>query len=157
MSIGPAGERGKTGDHGQTGEAGHIGATGKTGAQGPQGRSGLRGRALTWVQALVMFLLIVLIGLVMAFTFERQQARLETNQVAIQENSNKIAEERYLGCLGGVQIISKFNTKNRRLAEIERSLLQDPAVTPLGKRIAKERIKAYEDTIIVLPEPACRR
>lgn len=171
MSLrGPAGERGKTGDHGQHGDTGDEGArghqgqqgvqghTGNQGAQGkpgPQGIQGLRGRALTWTQALVMFLLIVLIGLVMAFTVERQQQRLATQQAAlavaqnrIEENSAKIAEERYLGCLGGVQIIKKFNDKTRSMIAVERRS-NDP--------LAKERIKAYQKGLITLPDPACRR
>lgn len=141
-TIGPAGERGKTGDHGQRGDRGD------TGKQGIQGKPGLRSRSLTWIQALVMFLLIVAIGLVMAFTFERQQQRLQAQQNAIEENARRIAEERYLGCLGGVQIIQKLNAQTKGLIEVER---RHPTA------VSKERIKAHEQGLITLPDPACRR
>lgn len=174
MSLrGPEGERGRTGDHGQhgdtgdtgapgavgltgeTGEAGEPGVQGRQGRQGIQGQPGLRGRALTWTQALVMFGLVVLIGLVMTFTVERQQDRLEAqqnelakNQALILANSERIAEDRFRSCLGGVQIIDKFNQKNRMLIEVERRS-KDP--------LAKDRINAYQKALITLPVPACQR
>lgn len=162
--IGPAGERGKTGDHGQRGDAGdegirgyqgQQGIQGLQGRQGVQGVQGLRGRSLTWSQALIMFLLIVLIGVVMSFIVERQQTRLAEQQAAlaiaqnrIEENSEKIREERYIGCLGGVQIIEKFNAKTQSMIDVERRS-KDP--------LAKERIEAYKKGLITLPDPACRR
>lgn len=165
MSLrGPEGERGRTGDHGQHGDTGDEGARGyqgqqgirgAQGQQGIQGVPGLRGKALTWMQALMMFLLIVLIGMVMAFTVERQQRRLAEQQIQlaiaqgrIEENSRKLAEQRYLGCLGGVQIINKFNAKTQGMIDVEERS-KDP--------LAKDRIKAYKKGLITLPDPACQR
>jgi hypothetical protein len=159
--VGPAGERGKTGDHGQHGDTGEEGARGHDGPQGIrgvpgiQGKQGLRGRALTWTQALMMFLLIVLIGVVMAYAVERQQNRLEDaqadlarQQTEIEANTRKIAEQRYRSCVSGVEIINKFNMKNRMLIAVERRNTKDP--------LAKARIKAYQKALIDLPTPACQ-
>lgn len=161
FGLGSAGERGPRGDHGQSGDEGPIGAAGEpgaagaTGARGRQGPAGVRGRSLTWVQALVMFLLIVLIGVVLSVRAERhddlieiQQRNLAEQQAKINANAARIAENRYRGCLAGVQIIEKFNAQTRELIEIEKRS-DDP--------LAKERIKAHEKGLILLPSPACQR
>jgi hypothetical protein len=184
LSSGPTGERGKTGDHGQRGDTGdvgdrgptgRIGETGETGEAGGQGRpgrigdtgetgargipgepgkQGMRGRSLTWVQALVMFGLVVLIGVSMGFALERQQHRLEQQQQLLGEqqarsmrNSERISENRYQSCLNGVRIIERFNDQLRELAEIERRNTRDP--------LARDRVRAYESGI--QPIRACQR
>jgi septal ring-binding cell division protein DamX len=141
-------ERGRQGDHGQDG------VEGPRGIQGIQGKPGLRSRSLTWVQALVMFLLIVMIGIVLSYRAEQNSRRIEETQRQQAEqqkdiiaNSARIAEERYRSCAGGVQIIERFNRQMRDLVEIERRNTKDP--------LAKERIKAYEDG--VQPVRVCRR
>jgi hypothetical protein len=58
--------------------------------------------------------------------------------------------DRYVGCLGGVQIIERFNATYQQLADIERTQKTNPT-------LAAKRIHAYENSIVRLPKDPCGR
>jgi hypothetical protein len=148
---GQDGRTGRTGRDGRTGDTGITGETGETGQTGKQGDKGLRGKPFSRLQALAMFLLIALgIGL-MTWMGDQQADRIEVQQIEISINAEKIRDAAYEGCVSGLVTVRNFNAQQDALADIERSLLAEPNLTPVGERVAAKRIKAYEAGKIPIP------
>lgn len=159
-SQGVAGEQGLSGMQGAEGAEGHTGAQGVSGVQGDDGKTGeqgvqgVRGKAaipFSRLQALAMFMLICITGAVLTWIGSEQNKRIESQQHEIFVNAEKIRDAAYEGCVGGLVTVRNFNAQQDALAAIEQSLANDPAVTDVGLRIAKARIRVYKAGKIALP------
>jgi hypothetical protein len=164
--VSVSGERGKTGDTGQAGQDGHDGRPGRTGRDGQtgrdglagligetgiQGKIGLRGKPFSRLQAAVTFGLIAFGLALSVWISDRQTDSIELQQIAIAANSEQIRDAAYAGCVSGLATVRNFNAQQDALADIERSLLAEPDLTPVGERVASKRIKAYEAGKIPIP------
>lgn len=153
------GNQGNMGNQGNPGDEGQAGAQGVSGDQGDQGRQGERGlrgksaRPLSRLQALAMFGLIVLIGVVMTWLAAEQASKLASQQREITANAHRIENAQALSCRYGLEIIKQFNDQQDALAKIERELTVK--ASKAGAVIGRARIKAYEAGRI-FPLPECR-
>lgn len=150
QGIGIVGRQGPAGEHGDHGQDGHDGKDGLVGERGPRGYSG----AITRQQVIAIAIFVLFCFIVLAWRTELATNRLDSQQREIVTNSQRISDAQYASCMGGVEILRRFNSEQDALAKIERNLAADPGVSEAGIEAATARVAAYE-AARVLPLPTC--
>lgn len=87
----------------------------------------------------------LVIFLVMIFCFVVLAFRTELADREIQDNNLQIQVAQWRSCIGGQEIIKRFNDQQEKLALIEEEQDIDPA-------LRERRIKVYKEGVVPLPQ-----
>jgi hypothetical protein len=84
--------------------------------------------------SLVVFAVVVFFFLVLA-------VRTEVNGNRIEKNTHDLVVQQWQSCVGGTEILKKFNDQQRKLAAVERT-------QKLDRKLRDRRIAIYEGAIV---------
>lgn len=148
---------GKQGIQGEPGERGQIGPTGHVGAPADPAAQRTTTRRLRF-----LFTLLVVVVLVGAFAFQREQNGVQatlrsqaSSQHQIDHNTYLIELQRYQSCLAGVAIVNHFNATQLTLAAIEAKAATIPGTTARAATLHSQRVAAYQQAVIALKPNSC--
>lgn len=103
-------------------------------------------------------LLVLFVTVISAFTLLAWRVEVNSGSIkdAAAQYQHDQAVAKYVGCLQGVQIITKFNTLFDDLAQVSRdTLASDPNADPAILEARRRLVRIYEGGIVTLPPDAC--